>query len=402
MTHASVISADGHVSAAESARSFVRLSSLTHAQQSCWRSLSENACEPNAFFDPAFALATLRLRGHSGRRALIAYGSNEMRMAGLLPVDSAWRALGVPAPVLVAPQTYTSLTTPLLAAGDELPAASGLIDAAAEAGARLLVLPKAHLDGRAAEALRVASARKGLRYWVHGAHERAMLTASGDSEARLRDALGGKKLKELRRQRNRLRDVGPLEILYSETPAEIPSALERFLRLEASGWKGRRGTALGQRPDNAAFIQSLANDFAAQGAFTLAELTLSGRPIASGIVMRAADRAFLFKIAYDEAYARHSPGVQLILELTRRFIDDPRVKIVDSVADANHPMIDHVWRERMRVGDIYISTASGDLVAQALVALLNARAFVRSSLKSAYYLCRNFLERKHEPRSSRR
>jgi hypothetical protein len=36
-----------------------------------------------------------------------------------------------------------------------------------------------------------------------------------------------------------------------------------------------------------------------------------------GIVLRSRDRAFFWKIAYDEAFAAQSPGVQLALETTQ-------------------------------------------------------------------------------------
>ena len=57
---------------------------------------------------------------------------------------------------------------------------------------------------------------------------------------------GTKKLKELRRQRNRLADHGGVHFDVARTPGEVAAAIETFLRLEASGWKAKRGTALVQ------------------------------------------------------------------------------------------------------------------------------------------------------------
>jgi Acetyltransferase (GNAT) domain len=61
--------------------------------------------------------------------------------------------------------------------------------------------------------------------------------------------------------------------------------------------------------------------------------------------------AWCWKIAYDERFARFSPGVQLLLEATRELLDEPAREHADSCATANHPMIDHVWRERLLLTD---------------------------------------------------
>jgi hypothetical protein len=102
------------------------------------------------------------------------------------------------------------------------------------------------------------------------------------------------------------------------------------------------------------------------------ELTLNGVPVASGLVMRQRDRAFFFKIAYDETMGRVSPGVQLTLELTKRFAEDESIALVDSTANAGHPMIDHVWRERLDVADRLIRIGSDGRAAFAIACKLES------------------------------
>ena len=41
----------------------------------------------------------------------------------------------------------------------------------------------------------------------------------------------------------------------ARTPGEVAAAIETFLKLEASGWKGKRGTALAQDDGDAAFVR---------------------------------------------------------------------------------------------------------------------------------------------------
>jgi hypothetical protein len=82
-----------------------------------------------------------------------------------------------------------------------------------------------------------------------------VLETHADDDELLREALGAKKLKELRRQRNRLGDVGTLRFSVAQTPPDVRDALEGFLKLEASGWKGRNGSALISNDGDAAFIR---------------------------------------------------------------------------------------------------------------------------------------------------
>ena len=49
-----------------------------------------------------------------------------------------------------------------------------------------------------------------------------------------------------------------------------------------------------------------------------------GHPVAASITLRSGNAAWFWKIAYDEAFARASPGVQLTLDLTRDLLADAR------------------------------------------------------------------------------
>lgn len=352
---------------------------LSQIPRSAWDSLGNRAVEPNAFFAAGYSVPAFGRGDRASPRALVAHaGAAGRQLIGLLPVVSAWSALRLPVPALVARQPYSPLTVPLLCRDHAEAAAGALIDAAAATGARLVSLPAMTLDGPGFDALQAAMLKRGIVATVANQHERAALDASQDAETYLRNGLGSKKLKELRRLRHRLDDEGTVVLAVHTEPEAVVGALERFLVLEALGWKGAGGTGLGQSESDAAFVRGAAG----QGMFEIAELTVDERLIASGIVMRQGDRAFFFKIAYDETLSRYSPGVQLTLELTRLFAADPTIALVDSTADAGHPMIDHMWRERLSVGDLLIPTRPNDPIAAAIVALMAARRTARSQIKA--------------------
>jgi hypothetical protein len=137
--------------------------------------------------------------------------------------------------------------------------------------------------------------------------------------------------------------------------ADVGPALSDFLALEAKGWKGRRGTAAARQAKTRQFIETAIPELAAAGMAQIHRLLIAERAIAAAITLKSADRAWFFKIAYDEAWARASPGVQLTLDLTAQLLGDSTVADADSCATEDHPMIDHLWRERLALADVLVA-----------------------------------------------
>jgi hypothetical protein len=216
-----------------------------------------------------------------------------------------------------------------------------------------------------------------LRPRVLQSQLRACLDATRDADELLRDALGPKKLKELRRQRHRLAEHGAIRFEVAGTREEVAAALEIFLRLEASGWKGKRGTALIQDEGDAAFIRQAAPALAETGQCKIVTLYAGTAPVAAGLVLRHQDRAFFFKLGIDEHFAKASPGVQLTIDLTRHLCADPAVATADSTASADHPMINPIWRGRFAVGDVLIPLRKNDPA----VPLIHAAMILRNGLR---------------------
>ena len=136
---------------------------------------------------------------------------------------------------------------------------------------------------------------------------RACLDATRDADELLREALGTKKLKELRRQRHRLAEHGDVRFEVARTPHEVAGALEIFMAtaLEASGWKGRRGTALIQRDGDAAFIRRATVALAERRQCEIVTLRAGATAVAAAIVPRHLDRAYYFKLGVDQAFCRN-------------------------------------------------------------------------------------------------
>lgn len=352
------------------------LTALASVPIAAWEALAARAIEPNACYLPSWALPVSRhARGRSDALALTAFDSTAPdRLTGLMPVRWASRALSLPVPLLVSWNAYAPFSVPLLDRDCAVEAAGALLDAAKAAGAHGLLLQTIATGGPAYAALHAALERRGLTPEIMRGFRRAGLDAHKNPDGVLREALSAKKLKELRRQRHRLEDTGTVAFGVASSPDRIGPALEAFLALEAKSWKGERGTALLQHPGDAAFIREAAPALAARGQFEIVSLTRNGETLASGLILRDAGRAFFFKIAMDESEARTSPGVQLTLDLTRHLCADPAIAFADSTADGEHPMIDHIWRERIEIADVFVPLSPRDPYAAAIRALVTARA----------------------------
>jgi hypothetical protein len=327
-------------------------------------------------------------RGRTDARALYAFDASSARLIGLMPVVSLWRTWKVPLPAMVSAHPYGTLCSPLLDRGSATDAAAHLLQQARQAGAHALVLRDAALDGAAMSALREALRCDGLEPHVLNSYVRASLDATQDCDTLLREALGGKKLKELRRQRHRLEQHGPVAFDIARTPGDVRPALEIFLQLESSGWKGQRGTALIQDAGDAAFIRRAAPALAETGQCEIVTLRAGATPVAAGIVLRHQDRAFFFKLGIDERFAKYSPGVQLTCELTRHLCADPLIASADSTASADHPMINPIWRGRFAIGDVLIPLRRNDPVAALIHAALVARGLAIQLARGALHFAR--------------
>jgi CelD/BcsL family acetyltransferase involved in cellulose biosynthesis len=359
---------------------------VTAIEPGQWRALAQRAIEPNGYYLPGWELAvSASARGRTDASALPAFDGASARLIGLMPVTSLWRAWKIPLPALVSAHPYGTLCSPLIDRDAPMEAAALLLQRAREARAHALVLNDVALDGAAMTALNQVLHRDGLQPKILSSYIRASLDATQDGETLLQEALGAKKLKELRRQRHRLEEHGAVAFDVARRPDEIGPALEAFLQLEASGWKGKRGTALIQHAGDATFIRRAVATLAETAQCEIVTLRAGAIPVAAGIVLRHQDRAFFFKLGIDERFAKYSPGVQLTLELTRHLCADPAIASADSTASADHPMINPIWRGRFAIGDVLIPLRRNDpivaLVHGALIGLNVAHETARRAVR---------------------
>lgn len=115
---------------------------------------------------------------------------------------------------------------------------------------------------------------------------------------------------------------GTLTILNGQdAPEQIAQAISDFQAVYAASWKVPE-----PHPD---FVPALIRLLAGKNMLRLGVAKLDGQPIAAQLWIVTQNKASIFKLAYHQAYAAHSPGTVLTSHLLRHVIEVDRVKEVD-------------------------------------------------------------------------
>lgn len=184
--------------------------------------------------------------------------------------------------------------------------------------------------------------------------ERASLAISGTYAEWFDSNFKRERRKEYRRLAARLAEQGACDA-QSFAPGDNPAAWAAdFLALEAAGWKGRGRTALAADPHAAKTLHGIFGSLAEAGKLRVWKLALNGKPIAMLYAIVEQGEAWLGKIAFDESFARFSPGALLVLHATERLFEEG-IAHADSCAVPDHPMINHLWRGRLAVADVMVA-----------------------------------------------
>lgn len=152
--------------------------------------------------------------------------------------------------------------------------------------------------------------RAGRPFAVEPEHVSPLVDTGGDFEA-YRASLNRSKRKELERLRRRFAETHDVRVDI-DAPADVDAALAAVFALEERGWKGARGTAMGQEEDVASFYDGVARGFHAEGRLRLARLVADERLVAADLCVLDHGRLWVLKGAYDEEFARFAPGLSLV------------------------------------------------------------------------------------------
>lgn len=315
-----------------------------------WEDLAANAAEPNPFFEPWFVLPSLaHVSEHQDIKVFARFQNGHL--VGLLPIVRSQAYYGYPVPhISTWLHDNVFCGTPLVAKGQEGAFWRDLLDHVdRQPGPSLFLhLPQVADVGSVNAALNAELSADGRTAIEVESAERAMLASKLNSEEYYSQAMSTKKRKELRRQKNRLAEEGELTFERMRDAASLDTWISEFLLLEAAGWKGKGGSALSSSDQTHAFFTAALVGAAHAGKLERLALRLNGQPIAMLANLITPPGAFSFKTAFDEAYARFSPGLLLQIE-NLELLNQSDLEWTDSCAVEGHSMIERIWREKRRM-----------------------------------------------------
>jgi CelD/BcsL family acetyltransferase involved in cellulose biosynthesis len=359
-----------------------------------WELLAKSAIEPNVFHEPWMLLPAVGNIAAGPRLLfLLIYGPDPTRpqgpplLCGFFPLERRKRYKGLPLTHLRLWQhLHCVLSTPLIRRDFGPQTLDALFTWLRDDphGARLLELNFVSADGPFHHLLVDHLNEHTRPTFVEESTTRALLVAGDDSEAYLESTLSGGNRKELRRQRRRLGEMGTLESRVLQPDGDANWWIECFLELEAKGWKGHEGTALAAREGERSFFRTVAREAFDRGRLMMLGLFLDGKPVALKCNFLMGEGALAFKIAFDEAYSRFSPGVQLELDNVLQVHTWPGLRWMDSCAISRHFMINRLWKDRRVMQSVLVSTGrrGSDLAVAALPALRWLQRLLRRPRKT--------------------
>jgi len=203
------------------------------------------------------------------------------------------------------------------------------------------------------DVVRQVIADEGRRSASLDAHVRAAFKTDQPVDAYLAAHLARKRRKEFRRLRSRLEETGSIRSETYDAQDDLREWLDAFYALEASGWKGRSGTAISQREHWRAFFDDALASLD-DGRLLFWRLMDGNKPIAMTFGITFQGEAWLCKIAFDEAYAKFSPGALIVFDVMEDLVARGDIRLIDSCALPDHPMINHIWRDEIAITDLVI------------------------------------------------
>lgn len=315
-------------------------------------------------------------------RCLFAY-AGEDRLVGVLPLVAGGRRLRTPH------GGHTIAVGPLLAPGDE---AAAVLDAllraawASEPRANGIEVADVVASAPFVEQL------KGHRHLVLTRRPGAYLRVDGD-QAQYQASLSKNFRSNQKKAANKLKKLAGVKTAFLTGEDASSAQLPEFAPVEASGWKGRESSAIQASPRHMAFYTTLADRLAEAGWLEWHFLRAEGQAIAANLAVRFNRSVLVWKLAYDEAHKRCSPGGMLFQALVDRTFPDPEIDEINLLTDA--PWYSN-WRmekrEFLRVR-VYRQRLRSMLL-RYLPDVLVARARRSPALRKAVWTVRRWLNRR--------
>jgi CelD/BcsL family acetyltransferase involved in cellulose biosynthesis len=328
-----------------------------------WEDLASHALEPNPLYEPWMLQPALQARvAKDVCCALVWTGDARSpaagrQLSGLFPLQRLPRFKGLPVTVLSSWRHPSwPLGTPLIRKETAHQCLEALLDWVRAGGERTSLVEFARIpcDGAFHGALADVLRHHDSIAVTTASFTRALLRKGSDGESHPVAALSRQSRKSLRRKERRLSERGAVSHVVLHAEDDVGRWIDDFLRLEASGWKGRRGSALACRGEDRRFAAEVLAGAFRRGRLQIVGLDFEGRPIARCCNLLAGQGSYAYRCAYDEDFAHFSPGVMAEVDTIRAFYALPGVQWMDSVTSPDNATLNRLWNDRRTMQTVLV------------------------------------------------
>jgi Acetyltransferase (GNAT) domain len=135
-----------------------------------------------------------------------------------------------------------------------------------------------------------------------------------------------------RAERMRTQPDASISLVVVVSPSEVDAAMDAYEHVYARSWKPAEA--------HPKFVRNWANELAGHGELRLGLARIADQPVAAQFWVVTHDRAHIFKVAYDEEYARQSVGNLLSAHLFRYVLD------IDGVGEIDYLSGDDLYKRQ--------------------------------------------------------
>ena len=280
-----------------------------------WQELCQEGPCDQPFFRPEWIAASVRAFGKN-RRVLLVTVREGGRLRGVLPLwEEKIRVCGIPVTRLASAGSADHSPRFDFVHGRGLDT-ENVVKAAWSQLRSLkawdMIQCKNVPQGAAVELLLRAARTDGFLTYEHRWAESPYIALTGhEPHADFSQFVRSRRFRHrLRHSWRKLQEMGEVSLRRVDTAD--PETVEQFYRLERSGWKGHKGTAIACHPETREFYDRIVKDAARLGYLSFYFLEQGNRQLAAHLALTYAGKYYPLKVAYDESYSKYGPGHLII------------------------------------------------------------------------------------------
>jgi Acetyltransferase (GNAT) domain len=321
---------------------------ITAVDELAWRELASRAVEPNPFCEPDCLIPAAKHQVYGAEINLVV-AERDGRFFACLPVRAVkrWK---FPYPIFTSQvRRMNGMGTPLVDPLGNAEAVAQMLRLLREHKrmfkGRIFVLDTSGADGPVSGYMRTASKLLGFPLRAYESWERGKLIRRPDGD--YEHLHSTKSRYNLGRQKRLLRELLGEEVRLVDRTND-PDAISDYIRLEASGYKGRDGTAMATVPGEPEYFTEMCERFRATGRIYILGYQTSAELVAMEVWIRGGDGFFLMKISYDERYSRFGPGVLMQTDAIRYF-HQTDANWIDTCTSAGNELLMRLYPGRRKM-----------------------------------------------------